>query len=203
MKVVAFSGSARAGGNTAILLGRVLAVLEAEGIATELVELAGKRAQGCTVCLKCRETRDRQCHGRNDIINECITKMDEADGILIGSPVYFADLTPETKALIDRAGYVGGANPGMFDRKVGAAVVAVRRAGAIHAFDSINHFFFIRQMIVPGSSYWNLGIGGPVGAVEEDAEGLATMETLGRNMAWLLKLTAASRIADAGAEQPI
>ena len=139
------------------------------------------------MCLKCRELKDRQCHGRNDAINECIAKMDEADGIIIGSPVYFADISPEAKALIDRAGYVGGANPGMFERKVGAAVVAQRRAGAVHAYDSINHFFGIRQMIVPGSSYWNLGICGPIGAVEEDAEGMATMETLGRNMAWLLK----------------
>ncbi len=193
MKVVAISGSARKGGNTATLVGRVLDVLESEGIDTEMVELAGKRAQGCTVCLKCRELKDRRCHGRNDAIDECIAKMAEADGIIIASPVYFADLTPETKALIDRAGYVGGANPGMFERKVGAAVVAVRRAGAVHAFDSINHFFTIRQMIIPGSNYWNLGMGGPPGAVEQDAEGLATMETLGRNMAWLLKLTAAHR----------
>lgn len=193
MKVVAISGSARKGGNTATLIRRVLDVLESEGIATEMVELAGRRAQGCTVCLKCRELKDRQCHGRNDAVNECITKIDEADGVIIGSPVYFADLTPETKALIDRVGYVAGANPGMLERKVGAAVVAVRRAGAVHAFDSINHLFTIRQMIVPGASYWNLGMGGPPGAVEEDAEGLATMETLGRNMAWLLKLTAAHR----------
>jgi len=193
VKVVAISGSARKGGNTATLVGRVLDVLESEGIDTEMVELAGKRAQGCTVCLKCRELKDRRCHGRNDAIDECIAKMAEADGIIIASPVYFADLTPETKALIDRAGYVGGANPGMFERKVGAAVVAVRRAGAVHAFDSINHFFTIRQMIIPGSNYWNLGMGGPPGAVEQDAEGLATMETLGRNMAWLLKLTAAHR----------
>lgn len=193
MKVVAISGSARKGGNTAILLRRVLDRLEADGISTELMELAGKRAQGCTVCLKCRELKDRQCHGRNDAINECIAKMDEADGIIIGSPVYFADISPEAKALIDRAGYVGGANPGMFERKVGAAVVAERRAGAIHALDSINHFFGIRQMIVPGSSYWNLGIGGPAGAVDEDAEGMATMDTLGANMAWVLKLTAPAR----------
>jgi multimeric flavodoxin WrbA len=193
MKVVAFSGSARRGGNTATLLRRVLSVLEAEGVKTELVELAGTRAQGCTACLKCRELKDRRCHGRNDAINECIEKMDAADGILIGSPVYFADVTPETKALIDRAGYVARATPELLARKVGAGVVAVRRAGAIHALDSINHFFLISQMVVPGSSYWNLGIGGPAGAVEADEEGLSTMETLGKNMAWLLRLTAGAR----------
>ena len=193
MKVVAFSGSARKDGNTARMLRRVLAVLEAEGIETELIELAGKKAQGCTVCLKCRELKDRQCHGRNDAINECISKADEADGIIIGSPVYFADITPEAKALIDRLGYVAGANPGMLERKVGAAVVVERRGGAVHAFDSIMHLFMIRQMIVAGSRYWNLGFGGAQGEVEADEEGLDTMDVLGRNMAWLLKLTAAAR----------
>jgi multimeric flavodoxin WrbA len=187
MKVLAICCSARRSGNTAALLRRVLGVLEAEGIQTELVELSGKKVQGCTACLKCREAKDRRCHGRNDFGNEVIDKMVEADGILIGSPVYFADLTPETKAIIDRAGYVARGNDHMFARKIGAAVVAVRRAGAIHAFDSINHFFLISQMIVPGSSYWNVGIGGKPGAVEEDAEGMRTMETLGVNMAWLMK----------------
>ncbi len=193
MKVVAFSGSARKGGNTALMLRRVLDVLEAEGIETELVELAGKKAQGCTACLKCRELKDRQCHGRKDAINDCIAKADEADGIIIGSPVYFADISPEAKALIDRLGYVAGANPGMLERKVGAGVVAQRRAGAVHAFDSIMHMFMIRQMVVPGSTYWNLGIGGLPGAVADDEEGMGTMENLGRNMAWLLRLTAPAR----------
>ncbi|MHB1017770.1 MAG: flavodoxin family protein [Coriobacteriia bacterium] len=193
MKVVAFSGSARKGGNTARMLQRVLGVLEAEGIETELIELAGQKAQGCTVCLKCREKADRRCHGRKDAINECIVKAGEADGIIIGSPVYFADITPEAKALIDRLGYVAGANPGMLERKVGAAVVAERRAGAVHAFDSIMHLFMIRQMVVPGSRYWNLGIGAAPGEVEADEEGMATMDVLGTNMAWLLKQTAHAR----------
>lgn len=186
MKVVAINGSARKDGNTAALLRRALTELEAEGVETELVQLAGRKAQGCTACLKCRELKDRQCHGRDDAVNECIAKIDEADGVLIGSPVYFADVTSEIKALIDRAGYVAMSNGGMFKRKVGAAVIAVRRGGAIHAFDSINHLFFICQMIVPGSSYWNLGIGRDKGAVEEDEEGMRTMAVLGQNMAWLL-----------------
>lgn len=193
MKVVAFCGSARKGGNTSLLLARVLETIEAEGIATELVELAGQRAQGCTVCLKCRELRDRRCHGRRDAINACIEKMDEADGILIGSPVYFADVSAEAKALIDRAGYVARANPGMLARKAGAGVVAVRRAGAMHALDTINHFFGISGMLTVGSTYWNVGIGGERGAVADDDEGMATMENLGRNMAWLLTHTARVR----------
>ena len=193
MKVVAFSGSARKGGNTALILRRVLGVLEAEGIETEFIELAGKTAQGCTVCLKCREKADRRCHGRKDAINECIEKAGEADGIIIGSPVYFADITPEAKALIDRLGYVAGANPGMLERKVGAAVVVERRGGAVHAFDSIRHLFMIRQMIVAGSRYWNLGFGAAPGEVAADEEAMLTMDILGTNMAWLLKQTAHAR----------
>jgi multimeric flavodoxin WrbA len=115
--------------------------------------------------------------------------MLKADGIILGSPVYFSMMTPELKALIDRAGYVARANKDMFKRKVGAAVVAVRRAGALSTFDAINHFFLISQMIVPGSSYWNIGVGRKKGDVESDKEGMETMETLGKNMAWLLKKT--------------
>jgi multimeric flavodoxin WrbA len=113
--------------------------------------------------------------------------MVEADGIILGSPTYVADVSPEIKALIDRACMVARANEGLFRRKAGAAVVAVRRAGAMHAFDALNHFFLISEMIIPGSSYWNIGIGREKGDVENDAEGIQTMKTLGRNMAWLLK----------------
>jgi len=189
MKVVAFNGSARKDGNTAILIREVFSRLEAEGIETELVQLAGKTIRGCTACGKCFKNKDKRCAIDNDAANECIEKMLEADGIILGSPTYFADVTAEMKALIDRAGYVARANSDMLKRKVGAAVVAVRRAGAIHAFDSMNHFFLIGQMIVPGSSYWNVGVGRAIGDVEHDDEGLKTMETLGQNMAWLLKKT--------------
>jgi multimeric flavodoxin WrbA len=121
------------------------------------------------------------------MVNDCIEKMAGADGILIGSPTYFADVSSETKALIDRAGFVGMANGGLYTRKAGAAVVAVRRAGGIHAFDTINHFFGISGMYTVGSTYWNLGIGLHPGEVEDDEEGIRTMRNLGANMAWLLK----------------
>ena len=189
MKVVAFNGSARRDGNTAILIKRVFSALEAEGIETELVQLAGKTVKGCIACGRCFKNQDKRCAVTDDFADECIEKMLEADGIILGSPTYFADVTSEMKALMDRAGYVARANSDMLRRKVGAAVVAVRRAGAIHAFDSMNHFFLIGQMIVPGSSYWNVGIGRAKGDVEQDEEGLKTMETLGQNMAWLLKRT--------------
>ena len=187
MKVIAFNGSARKDGNTAILIRKVFTELEAEGIETEMIQLSGKTIHGCTACRKCFENRDNRCAIDNDFANECIEKMLEADGIILASPTYFADVTAETKALIDRAGYVARANPDMLKRKVGAAVVAARRAGAIHTFDTLNHFFLIGQMIVPGSSYWNIGIGRAIGDVEQDEEGLETMRTLGKNMAWLLK----------------
>ena len=134
----------------------------------------------------CRKQKNKQCK-IDDNINQYIQKMAEADGIILGSPTYFSMMTPELKALIDRAGYVARSNDFLFKRKVGAAIVAVRRTGAMTTFDAINHFFLINEMIVPGSSYWNVGIGRAVGDVEQDEEGLATMETLGKNMAWLIK----------------
>jgi multimeric flavodoxin WrbA len=187
MKVVAFNGSARKGGNTAVLINHVFEELTEEGIETEMVQLAGIKIRGCTACMKCFENKDRVCAVENDFLNECLEKMASADGIILGSPTYFADVSTEMKALIDRAGMVAKANRDMFRRKVGAAVVAVRRAGSIHAFDTMNHFFFISQMIVPGSSYWNMGFGLDKGEAASDTEGLQTMKTLGANMAWLMK----------------
>ncbi|MGO9775524.1 MAG: flavodoxin family protein [Terracidiphilus sp.] len=187
IKVVAFNGSARKGGNTSILLRTVLQELENEEIETELIEMSGMKIHGCLSCWKCSQNKDRRCAQKGDMGNELIEKMVQADGILLGSPTYVADISPEIKALMDRACLVSKANGGLFRRKVGAAVVAVRRAGAIHAFDSLNHFFLISEMIVPGSSYWNIGIGLQPGDVERDEEGMRTMKTLGQNMAWLLK----------------
>jgi multimeric flavodoxin WrbA len=187
MKVVAFNGSSRRDGNTALLLRRVLAELEPEGIETELVQLAGLTLAGCRGCLACERAGDAHCHGvPDDGLNACIDHMLAADGILIGSPTYYANCTATTQALMERAGYATRRSHNPLARKVGAAVVAVRRGGAIHAFDSINHWFQINEMIVVGSSYWNIGIGREPGDVEHDDEGLQTMTTLGRTMAWVL-----------------
>lgn len=187
MKVVAFNASARKNGNTAILLNAVLDELKAEGIRTELIQLAGKPLQGCRACYRCFEKKNRRCAVTKDILNDCIAKMEEADGILLGSPTYFSDVSASMRALIERVGFVARANDYMLRRKVGAAVVAVRRAGGIRAFDSINLFLHYMQMVMPGSSYWSVGVGRDPGDVLKDAEGLQTMQTLGRNMAWLLK----------------
>ena len=188
MKVVAFNGSARKDGNTAVLVRRVFAELEAEGIETELVQLYNKGFRGCTACLKCAETQDNTCSGlKDDGVNACIARMVAADGIIIASPTYYANCTATTQALLERAGYATRKSGNPLARKVGAAVVAVRRGGAIHAFDSINHWFQINEMLVVGSSYWNLGIGLGKGDVEQDEEGMETMAALGRHMAWVLK----------------
>jgi multimeric flavodoxin WrbA len=187
MKVIAFNGSARKEGNTALLLNTVLKELEAEGIGTEIYHLAGKPIQGCIACMKCFENKNKRCAVEKDIINECIGKMVEADGILLGSPTYFADVSAGMKALIERGGMVSRANGDMHQRKVGAAVVVARRAGAFHVFNSLNAFFLIGQMIVPGSSYWNLAHGRLPGEVANDEDGMKTMKDLGKNMAWLMK----------------
>jgi multimeric flavodoxin WrbA len=187
MKVVAVNGSARKNGNTTLLIKAVFEPLEEAGVTCELIELAGRNIRGCTACGKCTVKRDGVCYGRRDDGNAVIERLGAADGIILGSPVYFSDVSSELKAIMDRAGYVGRAKRELFRRKPGAAVVAVRRAGAIHTFDTINHFFSIAEMVTVGSSYWNIGIGRERGEVEGDAEGMRTMRHLGENMAWLLE----------------
>lgn len=151
MKVVAFNGSARKEGNTALMIQTVLQELEKESIETEVVNLAGREIGGCIACMKCWKQKNGKCAVEKDFLNECVAKMAGADGIILGSPTYFANVSTEMKALIDRAGMVGLANDFLYRRKVEASVVAVRRGGAIHVFNSLNHFFFINQMVVPGS----------------------------------------------------
>jgi len=187
MKVIAFNGSGRKNGNTALLINVVLEELTKEGMETELVQLAGKAPQGCIACYKCFQNKDQKCAVTTDILNEHLEKMIGADGIVLGSPVYFTDVSAGIKALIERCGMVSLANGGLLKRKVGAAVVAVRRAGGVRTFDTLNHLFLHAQMIIAGSSYWNVGIGRDPGQVQDDAEGIQTMKTLGQNMAWLLK----------------
>lgn len=187
MNVVAFCASARRNGNTKLLLETVLEPLQEAGAETELVELAGSNLKGCKACFVCIKKKDGSCAIKDDMLNECVDKMARADAVILGSPTYFADVSTEMKALIDRSGMVGRANGDLYKRKLGAAVVAVRRAGSIHAFDTMNHFFQISQMIIVGSSYWNIGIGREKGEVASDEEGMKTMRQLGENMSWLLQ----------------
>lgn len=192
MKVVAVNGSAREGGNTRILIDRVCAVLEDEGIETRVFELAGSWIHGCRACAKCSPGDEPLCGMDDDDLNALLPDLYAADGLILGSPVYFSDITTEMKGLIERFGYINR-NRGhhLLRRKVGAGVTAVRRAGALHALATLNNFFTVNQMIVVGSSYWNVGFGRGPGEVMDDAEGLHTMDTLGANMAWLMK-----RLAD-------
>lgn len=187
MKVVAFNGSARKDGNTAILLNTVLEEMKVRNITTELVQLSGQNLRGCIACYECFKRKDRMCAVTADPMNEYIAKMIDADGILLGSPTYFADTSANMKALIERCGMVARANADIYQRKVGASVVAVRRAGASHVFSSLNYFFLISQMVVVGSSYWNIGRGREIGEVQSDEEGMQTMKKLGENMAWVLE----------------
>ena len=185
MYALALSGSPRKGGNTEILLNRVLEPLKEGGWETELVQIGGQELRGCLACGKCFENRNRRCVIEKDIFNQAAEKMFRADALILGSPTYFTDVTAEMKALIDRIGFVSMANGGLLTGKIGAAVVAVRRAGSTHAFDTINHLFLIAQMIVPGSTYWNLGFGLDKGEVAGDEEGLRNMKNLGETIAWL------------------
>ncbi len=189
IKVLGINCSPRKGGNTEILIREVFKPLEENGIKTEFFQIGGRKIRGCIACMKCRKEGDGKCHQKNDVINECLAKMVKADAIIIGSPVYFADITGDAKAFIDVAGYAlrGAGNP--LKRKPGAAVIAARRAGAINALDSINHFFLINEMIIPGSSYWNIALGREKGDVLKDEEGIKTMKVQGENLAWLLRKT--------------
>jgi multimeric flavodoxin WrbA len=185
MKVLAINGSPRKEGNTRLLLEKVLEPLASAGWETELVQVGGRNLHGCLACGKCMERKDRKCHFLADDFNDVFARMLAADAIVLGSPTYFADVTSEMKALMDRAGFVAMANGCALAGKVGAAVVAVRRGGATHAFDTMNHLFFISQMLVPGSTYWNMGYGLNPGEAAGDAEALRNMNHLGTAIDWL------------------
>lgn len=186
LKVLGINGSPRKG-NTGIALKTVMDVLDQEGFETEVCQVGGRMLAGCLACGWCSKNKVGRCVQDKDIVNEAIAKAVEADAILLASPVYYADITTEMKAVVDRVGFVTRMNGGLLRRKVGAGIAVARRAGAIHAFDSLNHFFLINEMIIPGSSYWNVLYGLEPGDVDGDMEGIETMKILGVNMAWLLK----------------
>ena len=184
MKVLAINSSARKDGNTAILINTVLEELNKAGIETEMIQLAGNVIEPCKACWACGGQGN--CVHRKDSFREVFEKMKEADGILLGSPVYSANVSANMQALLERAAVVADMNPGLFTHKGGAAVAAVRRGGAMQAVDTMNHFFLNHEMIVVGSTYWNMGYGQLPGDVQKDEEGLANMRNLGQNMSYLL-----------------
>jgi multimeric flavodoxin WrbA len=185
MKAVAMNGSPRKGGNTEMLLKQVLAPLAAAGWHIELIQVGSAPIRGCRACYHCFDTKDSRCSQADAFFNECFGKMVAADAIILSSPTYFTDASAEMKALLDRAGLVALANGGLFRGKIGAAVVAVRRGGGTHAFDTMNHMFLMSGAIVPGSTYWNLGFGREKGEVAKDDEAARNMKDLGQTIAWL------------------
>jgi multimeric flavodoxin WrbA len=185
MEIIAINGSPRKSGNTNHLLEAVLKPLKDAGWETEIVHIGGKNLHGCRGCYKCFEKQDRRCIFNTDEFNAVFEKMLTADAIVIGSSTYFADVTAEVKALIDRAGFVSMANGGLLAGKIGAGITAVRRGGSIHTIDTINHLFSISQMIIPGSTYWNMGFGLQPGEVLDDKMGMANMTHLGKAISWL------------------
>ena len=185
MKALAINGSARRDGNTADMLNLVLGELEKAGCETEHIQLAGHTIAPCKACFACAGKGN--CVFGDDMFQELYRKMTEADAIILGSPTYSADVSSTLKAVIDRASVVSDTNPGMFRHKVGGAVAVARRVGAMNVIDTINHFFLNKEMYVAGSTYWNIAYGRLPGEAMNDAEAVANMKDLGRNIAWLLK----------------
>jgi multimeric flavodoxin WrbA len=190
MKVLGISGSPRAKGNTSILIQTALGVLAEEGLETEYLSLADHPIKPCNGCRGCFKSDTPRCVQKDPTFEGVVEKFAEADGILIGSPVYFGSATPQIMSLLDRVGYVARRHPELLRRKAGAAIVVARRAGQNFTFAQLNYFFLISEMIVPGSSYWNVAFGREPGEVENDTEGMETVRTLAKNMAWLMKKTA-------------
>ena len=184
MKALAINGSSRKDGNTADMLNVVLAELGKEGYETEHVQLAGSTVNACKACFGCAGRGN--CVFGNDIFQELYDKMVKADAIILGSSTYSADVSSTLKAVIERASVVSDTNPGMFRHKVGGAVAVARRAGAMNAIDTINHFFLNKEMFVAGSTYWNIAYGRLPGEAMKDEEAVANMKNLGQNIAWLL-----------------
>ena len=185
MKVIGISGSARKNGNTSILFQTVFEELEKQDIKTELIQLFDKEIKSCRGCFACK--CNRECIIKDDAFNECFHKMIEADGIILGSPVYSADISSKMKAFVERSGVIIATNPELLKYKVCASIVAVRRGGGMTAVDTLNHFFLNKEVLLVGSTYWNMVYGKEVGDVLKDEEGMQNMKNLGQNMAWLLK----------------
>lgn len=200
MKVIGINGSARMDGNTALIIREVFSELEKNGIETELVQLAGLHIRLCRFCMgeSCMACRGRQaCVFRDDDFFGVYEKIKAAEGIILGSPVYGADITAIMRNFLDRMGMVSVLNPELLRHKVGAAVSAVRRCGGLTTVDALNHLMLFKEMIVVGSNYWNIVYGRDPGDVLNDSEGMENMRNLGQNMAWLLQ-----RLYPAGRKAP-
>ena len=187
MKVVAINGSPKKEGNTYHAIKLVTEQLEIQNIEIEIIHIGNKVIRGCMGCGQCAKQKNEKCIYSNDEVNECIQKMKTADGIILGSPVYFSGITGTMKSFLDRAFYVAGSNDNLFRYKVGVSVIADRRAGAVVAYSQLNNYINYAEMFMPSSNYWNVTFGTMPGEVLQDNEGVQTMRILGKNMAWLMK----------------
>lgn len=188
MKVIAINGSPKAKGNTYQAIMMVGEELKKEGIELEIVHVGNKRISGCLSCGACAKNQNEKCIIEDDIVNEAIQKMKEADGIIISSPVHYAAIGGTMKSFLDRAFYVSGVNGSLFRHKIGVAVVADRRSGGVTTFSQLNNYLNYSEMLMPTSNYWNVIFGRAPGEVEQDEEGKQIMRILGKNMVWLMKL---------------
>ncbi|WFD11952.1 flavodoxin family protein [Tepidibacter hydrothermalis] len=188
MKVVAFNGSPKKEGNTYHAIKIVTKELEKENIDIEIIHVGNKSIRGCTACGQCIKNKNEKCVLQGDEVNEWIQKMKEADGIILGSPVYYSSISGTMKAFLDRAFYVTGVNDSILRHKVGASVVAVRRSGGLTTFNELNNYINYSEMVMPNSNYWNVIHGTKPGEALKDEEGVQIMRVLGKNMAWCLKL---------------
>lgn len=188
MKVVAFNGSPQKEGNTYHAIKIVTKELEKENIETEIIHVGNKSIRGCTACGQCIKNKNEKCVLPGDEVNEWIQKMKKADGIILGSPVYYSSIAGTMKAFLDRAFYVTGVNDSILRHKVGASVVAVRRSGGLTTFNELNNYINYSEMIMPNSNYWNVIHGTQPGESLKDEEGIQIMRVLGKNMAWCLNL---------------
>ena len=205
MKVIAINGSPKKEGNTAQSLQLIGDELIAGGIQFEILQVGHKMIHGCIACGKCAVNKDEECSIKTDEVNKWIGQLKSADGIILGSPVYYSGIAGSMKCFLDRLFYVSGANGGFFRHKVGAAIVALRRTGGSSTLDSLNHYLTYSEMIVATSSYWNIIHGRLPGEVLQDQEGKQIMRVLGKNMAWLLNMKEASRnlVAEPAPEQKV
>jgi len=187
MKVVAFNGSPKAKGNTFTSINEVKKQLKNSDIEVEIVQIGNKPIRGCIACAACARNQNEKCIIEDDELNEYVQKAKNADGIILGSPVYFSGVNGTMKSFLDRLFYVASSNGGLFRHKIGASVVSVRRSGGLTTFNELNHYLLYSEMLIPGSNYWNVVHGGAPGEASQDEEGVQTMKVLGENMSWLMK----------------
>jgi multimeric flavodoxin WrbA len=185
MNAVLLCGSPRKNGNTEYLLNRCAERFEMANVKTHLIHCADVNVLPCKACGACRKLANGTCAITSDDFNEVFSRLCAADIIISGSPVYFGSATPNIMSILDRSGYVSRSNGNLFSRKIGGPLVVARRAGQNFTYAQLIFWYMINDMIVPGSSYWNISFGREPGEVSNDKEGVATIDRFAENIIWL------------------